>query len=350
VRVLVLTADYPPDAWSGIAAAVHRQVGALERLGVEVTVATPDPSGRRRRAAPPGRVLDLCGSRFPGDPRGYDVVHLHSLALSPLALAISARYGTALVYTAHARMEAELPPGPARAFWSDVQDRTMRASRRVVFPSAAERSGAVRRLGALASRSIVVPNPVRLRPAPRRRGHSRGPLVFAGRFATAKGLDLLAVAAPRVLAAYDGYFVLAGGHGDARGAHAVRTLVRNCGGRCRVAGWLPGPALVRLLAGASLLLVPSAYEPFGLVALDAMSLGTPVLAAAVGGLAELVLPGSGGRLVERADPRDWADAITALACDDAARRRLAEQGPPDAWRRFAPEAVGARLIEDAYAA
>jgi glycogen(starch) synthase len=354
MKVLILTADYPPRAWSGIGTAVARQARALGELGVDATVLVGRP-GRRppARAAGPSRVLSLAGPRFPVDPRGFDVVHLHSLCLAELAAELRRRFGLPLVYTAHALVDREAEPSrPTTAFWSAVQRRVMALARKVVFLSAAERAAALAREPRLAARATVIPNGLPP-PRPRRRrgaADGAGPLVFAGRFAASKGLAVLAAAAPPILERYPGRLVLAGGHGDAAGRRAVRRLRETCGQRCQVAGWLGREALDELLASASLVLVPSLYEPFGQVALEAMAVGAPVLAASVGGLAEVAGPGSGGRLVAGHQPAAWAAAALAILDDPAEQARLRRQGPPYVATRFAIAAVARRLAEEAYAA
>ncbi|HEY8207053.1 MAG TPA: glycosyltransferase family 4 protein [Myxococcaceae bacterium] len=350
MRVLVLTADYPPRTWSGIGAAVQRQARALAALGVQVTVLVPDPD-----PAPDGAVeiRSLAGPRCPVDPRAYDLVHLHSLALAELAAELHRRFGLPLLYTAHALVDRELEPSPEAAFWAAVQARVLRLSQRAIFLSDAERDAAVARWPELASRSVVVPNGLALEPtpAPEPPPPSEGPLVFAGRFARSKGLRVLAAAMDRVFAEEPGArLVLAGGHGDGEGRRAVSDLARAHPGRCEVRGWLPQPALRSLFAGASAVLVPSLYEPFGQVALEAMAVGAPVLASAVGGLRQIAGPGSGGRLVEGHDPEDWARATLALLRSPSERCRLRRQGPAHVAAHFEISRVAGRLLREAYAA
>jgi len=102
------------------------------------------------------------------------------------------------------------------------------------------------------------------------------------------------------------------------------------------------------LSQATLVLIPSFYEPFGLVALEAMRLGTPVLAAAVGGLAETVTPDSGGRLVASHDPDEWAAVIMEIMDSDAIQAQLRQQGPLYVATHFNEEQWISRLFTEAY--
>jgi D-inositol-3-phosphate glycosyltransferase len=76
-------------------------------------------------------------------------------------------------------------------------------------------------------------------------------------------------------------------------------------------------------AAASLVAVPSYNESFGLVAAEAQAAGTPVIAAAVGGLTTVVADGESGLLIESHEPADWAHALGRVLLDDGLRARLA---------------------------
>jgi len=83
------------------------------------------------------------------------------------------------------------------------------------------------------------------------------------------------------------------------------------------------PELAEWYAAADLVAVPSYNESFGLVAVEAQASGTPVVAAAVGGLTTVVEDGRSGVLVDTHDAEDWADALARLVHDPALRARLA---------------------------
>jgi len=97
-------------------------------------------------------------------------------------------------------------------------------------------------------------------------------------------------------------------------------------------------------SAAEAVVVPSHYESFGMVALEAMACGTPVVASQVGGLAFLVRDGVTGYTVPVDEPQALADRLTALVQDPALRRKLGEQALQEA-RQYAWENIAARMIE-----
>ena len=72
--------------------------------------------------------------------------------------------------------------------------------------------------------------------------------------------------------------------------------------------------------------MPSYNESFGLVAVEAQATGTPVVAAAVGGLTTVVRDGVSGLLVDGPRPRDWAGALRRVIGDPGLRARLSRRG------------------------
>ncbi|GAB3794017.1 D-inositol-3-phosphate glycosyltransferase [Nocardioides ungokensis] len=102
--------------------------------------------------------------------------------------------------------------------------------------------------------------------------------------------------------------------------------------------------LARWCAAATLVAVPSYNESFGLVAAEAQATGTPVLAAAVGGLTTVVRDGHSGLLIEGHEPRDWAAALRRVIEDEALHARLS-RGALEQARHFAWERTAERTLE-----
>ncbi len=101
--------------------------------------------------------------------------------------------------------------------------------------------------------------------------------------------------------------------------------------------------LAEWYAAADLVAVPSYNESFGLVAVEAQASGTPVVAAAVGGLTTVVENGRGGVLVDSHRADDWADALASLVNDPARRERLA-RGAVEHARHFSWEATAEQTL------
>ena len=351
MRLMLLTADYPPDTWSGIGQAVERQAHGLSRIGAEVHVLYPMPRGREfRRSLSLGlRLHNLNTASFPINPHGFDWIHLHSLGLAELALEIRRRTGTRLAYTAHSILALELAGQDGAARVIEAQKHLMRICDAVILLSRSEREAALHFLPELSTRSFVVGNAVK---DPIMTGHwgEHGPIVFAGRFARTKGIATLCGLLPRLHKEWSGLFIVAGGHGDVESCDMVKTLDSQMSGACQIKGWLGVDELERLLARASLVLVPSEYEPFGMMAVEAMRMGVPVLAANTGGLTETAGPGSGALLVDSHHPEDWLKAALQLLEDPTLSNVLRRRGPQWASQHFSETKIASQLFRCVYAA
>jgi len=97
-------------------------------------------------------------------------------------------------------------------------------------------------------------------------------------------------------------------------------------------------------AAASVVAVPSYNESFGLVAAEAQAAGTPVIAAAVGGLTTVVADGESGLLLDSHEPTAWASALRRVLLDDALRARLA-QGARERGGAFSWEGTAERTLD-----
>jgi D-inositol-3-phosphate glycosyltransferase len=104
------------------------------------------------------------------------------------------------------------------------------------------------------------------------------------------------------------------------------------------------PELAVWASAATAVAVPSYNESFGLVAVEAQATGTPVVAAAVGGLTTVVRDGVSGLLVDTHEPRDWAASLRRLIDDPALVERLG-QGAVAHAQEFSWERTAARTLE-----
>jgi D-inositol-3-phosphate glycosyltransferase len=152
-------------------------------------------------------------------------------------------------------------------------------------------------------------------------GLGDGPVrLFVGRIQPLKGVDVAVQAFAELVGGMGlrrGTLVIVGGPSGPSGAAELRRVralaaAAGLGERVRFVRPQPHECLPTFYRAADVCLVPSRSESFGLVALEAAACGTPVVAAAVGGLRSLVVPGQTGYLVERRDPNSYAACLEEL--------------------------------------
>ncbi|MEJ7845685.1 MAG: glycosyltransferase family 1 protein [Acidimicrobiales bacterium] len=203
-------------------------------------------------------------------------------------------------------------------------------------------------LGAPEDRVVCVANGVTAG-APGHAGRG-GRLVGGGRYVLAVGTVEPRKNLPRLVAAFDEVAAgdpelrLAIAGPDGWGTDALEAALGTTMHRDRVVrlGFVDDRARADLLAGAAVVAVPSVYEGFGLVAAEAMAAGTPVVAAAAGGLVEVV--GDAGVLVDPTDVADIVRGLHAVLDDDALVADLRRRGPEQAVR-FSWDACAAGIVE-----
>ncbi|WP_233517374.1 D-inositol-3-phosphate glycosyltransferase [Geodermatophilus marinus] len=280
------------------------------------------------------------------EPGHYDVVHSHYWLSGQVGWLARDRWSVPLIHTAHtlakvknAALAAGDSPEPRARVIGEEQ--VVAEADRLVANTDDEARQLVEHYGADPRRTLVVPPGVDLdrfspgdRAAARRElGVPRGAVVllFVGRIQPLKAPDLLLETAARMLAEdpalRDRLEVHVVGAPSGSGLDAPRRLEEmaarlGIGDRVR---FLPPQHAERLALhyrAADVAVVPSHNESFGLVALEAQACGTPVVAAAVGGLPTAVRDGVSGVLVGTREPADYAAAIRAVL----GRRELLSAG------------------------
>lgn len=194
-------------------------------------------------------------------------------------------------------------------------------------------------------RVAVIPNPVDHELfEPGGDGDGDGATVLVvGRIERAKAQDLLVDALSDVPGARLQMVGEDGGMLDSVLRRADRLGVTD---RVDFAGALPRSELPELYRAASVVAVPSRYESFPYSCAEAMACGRPVVAAAAGGLPEMIEDGVDGVLVPPGDPAALASAIARLLDDASLRRRLGERARVTVERRFAAPAVARQMAEE----
>jgi glycosyltransferase involved in cell wall biosynthesis len=202
----------------------------------------------------------------------------------------------------------------------------------------------------LLEKTRVIPNGIDLN-AVRAAGPEKRPRPYVlgiGRFVRQKGFDLLIDGFARIAADHPDLDLVLAGDGPERDS-----LVRQAAGsqfavRFEFPGGVPAPRAFALLRGASAFVLASRHEPQGIVILEAMAAGAPVLAAAVGGVPEIVRDGVNGLLFAGGSAPSLAAQLHRMLTDRAGTAARAERAGHDAaaytWQRIAD------AYADAYAA
>ncbi len=343
MRVLHLTTEFPPVIYGGLGTAVGGLVMASAHAGMSVGVLLVGETGlggydwpisaehvmthHEELVADPIGVTIFRLSWFDAIEASVrlvemwqpDVVHLHAFWLWPIARAIQERLDTPLVYTVHSldRAEYELGQGPPACLtqW-ETQEAAITAADRVVVLTQSEKELLIQYCPGSRDRIRIVGNGIDdcagAQGTMREKGRSESLIVlYTGRFVERKGIGDLLAAIPLVLARVPTLrFVLIGGHRHSSGAEMEHWWLPAtlCPYRSQIyfPGWLAPKEIEEWYRTADILVVPSRYEPFGMVILEGMLHGLPIVASAIGGPREILQHGRTGLLFP---PRD----IEALA-------------------------------------
>jgi D-inositol-3-phosphate glycosyltransferase len=287
----------------------------------------------------------------------YDVVHAHYW-LSGWVAELARRYwDTPFVQMFHTTAHMKNAVAAAANRESDLRLRTERRlltlADGLIAANPDERADLIWRMGVPTEKICTIPPGVDLdlfRPLPRdeaRAATGVGPdervVLFVGRIDPIKGIDTLIDAAEIILArgpaAAAPTFVVVGGdlaeNGEPVGplaAVADAITARGITGHFRLVGSQPQNRLPLYYAAADVVAVPSRYESFGLVAVEALASGVPVVASRAGGLRFTVEDGLSGLLVKPQSPEALARGLTEILDDDRLRATMAAAARPSVVR------------------
>ena len=342
MRVLV---DYRPALRdrSGVGEYVHQAFCAFAKAygDDQVTLFTSswkDRPGSTLRAECPGAhvsdhrvpvaALNFAWHRLEWPPvetiagSGFDI------AFSPHPLLMPARRATQVVMV-HDLDFLRHPERTVREIQRDypglARSHAMRAAR-VVVPSAYTAAQVVRELGAPRERVAVCPPGVPHWREPLRQGIARdGYVLFMGTLEPRKNVDRLLDAFDRLVSRRPQPPIVVAGKAGRDAQPALARFARPpLLGRVVYRGYVPAEDRQRVYAGARVLVLPSLDEGFGMPALEAMSLGVPVVVSDRGALPDLV--GDAGIVVDPEDVDSIADGISRILDDDALANRMRERG------------------------
>ena len=366
-QVLILSWEYPPLIEGGLARHVRKLSEGLVELGIEVHVLTagrrgiPPQRGRGRgqvhRVLEPTRPRDLgefvtwvermnadmlaAGVEL-GDRYRFDLVHGHDWLVAAACDHLARRFGAPLVTTIHAteygRHQGWVDKHP-QSYIHGVERWISNRSDRVIACSAYMREQISDIFSVPEDRIAVIPNGIDPDDLPlgeqselvRLRSEFAAPdeklVLLIGRLVYEKGFQIALEAMPELINRVPGTrFLVAGSgtHEDELKKQAVELGLMEHG---TFLGWIGDDVLHLLYRIADVCVVPSIYEPFGLVALEAMASGCPCIVADTGGLREVVPHGEVGLRFRTRDPEALGGMVERVLTDAELRESLiAEAG------------------------
>ncbi len=392
-RVLLLSWEYPPLIEGGLARHVCKLAEALVRLGVDVDVLTRAPAGEAdptgisvetragvtvHRVPEPGwpRDLDrfvawvermnddmLAAGLVLAAENEYDLIHGHDWLVAQAASALSERlripYATTIHATEHGRHQGWVQDPPQSHIHAVERFMAHRADA-VIVCSYYMRGHVADIFDIDEGRVVVIPNgvdPRDLQPVgdlDALRAEFAEPeerlVLLVGRLVYEKGFQLALDALPGVIERVRELgggvvrFIVAGSgtHESELRAQAQRLGLSEHG---VFLGWIGDDALHSLYRIADLCVVPSIYEPFGIVALEAMACGCPCIVADTGGLREVVPAGERvGLRFNGGDAEHLGVMIERLLVDTVLRDRLVTEASEHVLR-FDWDDIAARTRE-----
>lgn len=351
MRIAVVTQPYYPQA-GGISENVHHTTMELRKLGHEVHVVTSRfrtakestggvfRIGRNILLPHLGALANVTAGlhlkremRRIYDENDYDVVHVHEpmSPTLPLAAIEEAPDDVAVVGTYHASSRRGVAYRVGRRFLRRFNDRI---DARLAVSHAARR---------FASRYFdadyrVLPNgvdPSRFHPRvpalPDDDDSGAPTILFVGRFYPRKGFPILLAALPRIAARIPGARLLVVGDGPLDPWY--RALARRAPCDVRFLGELSWADIPRAYGSADVFVAPSTgSESFGIVHLEAMASGVPIVASDIEGYREILDPGREALLFPNRDERSLADAVIRVLRDPELARSMAAAGRRKAER------------------
>jgi glycogen(starch) synthase len=365
-RLLILSWEYPPLIEGGLARHVRKLAEALVDLDLDVHVLTrggeESPAEEQaggvtiHRILEPKRPTDLgefvawvermnsdmlaAGVEL-GDRFSFDLVHGHDWLVANACDHLAKRFGAPLVTTIHAtehgRHQGFVDKHP-QSYIHGVERWITNRSDRVIACSFYMREQIADIFGVEEERVSVIPNgidPADLQPQDpaelrRLRLEFAQPdeklVLLVGRLVYEKGFQLALAAMPEVTERVPGTRFLVAGSGTHEAELRRQAQELGLMEHGTFLGWIGDDVLHSLYPIADVCVIPSIYEPFGLVALEAMASGCPCLVADTGGLREVVPHEEAGLRFRARDPEALAEMAVRVLDDEQLGQRLVSDG------------------------
>ncbi len=324
MKILMLTWEYPPRVVGGISRVVHDLSKRLIKDGHEVTVITYSegnaPEYENDKGVEvyrinnfmihPNNFIDWImqmnfemiakANQIIVEKGNFDVIHAHDWLVAYAAKTLKTSYNLPIIATIHAT-EAGRNSGihdQTQRYINDTEWLLTYEAAEVIVNSNYMKSELQRLFGLPYEKINVIPNGVNTsifngfeRDYNFRRKYAMDNekiILFVGRLVYEKGVQHLIAAMPKVLEGYhDAKLVIAGKGGMLEELKAEAASL-NLGNKVYFTGYLAGDDVKKMYKAADISVFPSTYEPFGIVALEAMLAERPVVVSDIGGLNEIV--------------------------------------------------------------
>ena len=333
MKILMLTWEYPPRIVGGIARVVHDLSKRLIKDGHEVTVVYRVDNYMIH----PNNFIDWImqlnfnmlskATEIINKDGGFDVIHAHDWLVTYAAKSLKNAYDIPIVATIHAT-EAGRNSGihdETQRYINDTEWLLTYEATEVIVNSNYMKNEIQRLFGLPFDKINVIPNGINLsnftgieRDYDFRRQYAMDNekiILYVGRLVYEKGVQHLIAAMPKILSNYNDAKLIIAGRGGMM--DELRAEASNLGLNDKIyfTGYLNSKQVQKMYKCADVAVFPSTYEPFGIVALEAMLAGVPTVVSDVGGLDEIVTHGVDGMKSYAGNANSIADSVTALLYD-----------------------------------
>ena len=351
MNILMLTWEYPPRIVGGIARVVHDLSHRLIKDGHDVTVVTyrdenlsyyeNDKGVNVYRVDnymihPNNFVEWIMQLNFAMIAKAteliqkngaYDVIHAHDWLVANAAMALKKSFDIPLVCTIHAT-EAGRNSGihdETQRYINDTEWLLTYESSEVIVNSNFMKNDIQRLFGLPYDKIDVIPNGINLnnfsgfeRDYDFRRQYAMDNekiILYIGRLVYEKGIQNLISAMPKILSNYNDAKLIIGGKGGMLDELKAQVNNMGLGNKVYFTGYLDSNKVRKMYKCADVAVFPSTYEPFGIVALEAMLAGVPTVVSDVGGLDEIIQHGENGMKCYAGNPNSIADSVLGFLFD-----------------------------------
>ncbi len=366
VKILMVSWEYPPVVVGGLGRHVHHLSTALAEAGHDVVVLCRRPSGTDPSTHPTSDEIDegvrvVAAAQDPHEfgfgtdmmawtlamghamvraglvirrhgtdrPWRPDVVHAHDWLVAHPAIALAQFYDVPMVSTIHATEAGRHSGWVSGAISRQVhaiESWLVRESDSLITCSGSMGEEITELFGPGLAGITVIRNGIDVTCwpfAPRRPRTGPAELLYLGRLEYEKGVHDIIAALPRIRRTHPGTTLTVAGTGTQRDWLVERARKHRVLKATRFVGHLGHAELLAVLHRADAAVLPSHYEPFGIVALEAAAAGTPLVTSNIGGLGEAVINGRTGVSCPPRDVAGLASAVRAVLDDPGAAQRRA---------------------------